>query len=77
MPGVMVEEGMPAESTDDEGKPEAAEPPQPAVATSIGQRQDSAEAMQDDRSTDDEGSDDLQVGAHCIPSVSLKDSAEL
>ena len=69
----MVEEGMSAEGTDDEGEPEAAELPQSAVVASIKQRQDSAEAMQEE-GTDDEGSDDLQVSAYCISNLSLTNS---
>lgn len=65
VPGVVVQEGMPAEGTDDEGEPEAAEPPQPAMEGSIKQRRDSAEATQEAGSTDDDGPDDLQVTAYC------------
>ena len=74
----MVEEGIPAEGTDDEVEPEDIEPPQPAVVAGIKQqRRDSAKAMQEEGSTDDEGSDDLQVRAYCILNLSLTNSAIL
>ena len=73
----MVEEGMPAEGTEDEGKPEAEEPPQPAAVASNKQRRASAEALQEEGSTDDEGSDDLQVSAYCVSNLCPTDFAEI
>ena len=69
IPGVMVEEGMPAEGTDGEGEPEAVEPPQPAVVASTGRRREGAKATQEESGTDDEGVGDLQVSPNCTGSA--------